>query len=63
MSEAVIVRRISDGKWFSGGSCRLLHFTGFPRSLKSQAEAVALIRCDIGDVLADYEILPAEKTQ
>lgn len=63
MSAAVVVRRLSDGKWLSGGNWRLCYFTDVPRKVKTRAKAEAIIRCDIGDDLTDYEILPAEKTQ
>lgn len=62
MSEAVVVRRIVDGKWLSGGSGRLPHFTDVPRPVKSRSRAELIIRCDIGDALADYDILPAPKS-
>jgi hypothetical protein len=60
----VIVRRKRDGKWMtrSEGRGRMVLWTATPSRVRSYGAAVAIIRADIGDDLADYEILPAPAT-
>jgi hypothetical protein len=54
----VTVRRLKDGKWLtrSEGKGRLYLWTDKPTKVKSHGAAVTIIRVDIGDDLADYEI-------
>lgn len=57
----VVIRRRLDGKYLthrtSGGHAR---FGDFPQPIRSEGIAVCILRVDLGEDLADYEIVPAE---
>ena len=60
--QPVIVRRKADGLYLRAqhGKGRLHLFGHPPRAIGSKAQAIAIIRTDIGDDLDAYEITPKE---
>jgi hypothetical protein len=57
----VIVRRKADGLYIARtiGNGRIVSFKPHPTRIKSRSRAMAMIRCDIGDDLEDFEIIDA----
>jgi len=56
--EPVAIRRKADGKYLAGGNSLIPLFAAKPRLIKTESKAITLIRCDLGEDLADYEIIP-----